>query len=217
MPLLLLWYSFACSENPASQSEDRTAAPTAASETPLGGAALVQALKQGGYVLVFRHAATDQAQVDEFAAALRAGGAGGDLTPPDDCARQRNLNQGGRDQSLAIGAAFRRLGIRGEVIASPYCRTRETAQLAFDSYQTEVALTMILDAEVDRTTVEAGRRLIVARVPTGGNRVVVTHTPNMVAMGLPLIAEGEAVILETDGSTWRMVAQVKADEWALLP
>jgi phosphohistidine phosphatase SixA len=187
------------------------------SEGPISGAALVEALEQGGYVLVFRHAATDQTQVDEFAAALRAGGTGGDLTPPDDCARQRNLNQAGRVQSGAIGEAFRRLGIRGEVITSPYCRTRETAQLAFGNYRTEAALSMVLDADVDRTTVEAGRGIIVARVPAGSNRILIMHTPNMVAMGLPLIAEGEAVILQTDGFTWRVVGQVKADEWALLP
>jgi phosphohistidine phosphatase SixA len=47
-------------------------------------------------------------------------------------ARQRNLTDGGRADARAIGAAIRSLGIPiGEVLASPFCRTRETAELIF--------------------------------------------------------------------------------------
>jgi hypothetical protein len=79
----------------------------------------VAELRRGGYVIAFRHAATDFSMSDtarEYA----------------DCAHQRNLSAAGRRQARAIGGAFRALGIPlGAVIASPYCRTLDTARLAF--------------------------------------------------------------------------------------
>ena len=54
------------------------------------------------------------------------------MTGFEDCAHQRNLTDGGRADARAIGAAIRSLGIPiGEVLASPFCRTRETAELIF--------------------------------------------------------------------------------------
>ena len=80
---------------------------------------LVRRLRGGGYVLAFRHAATDFSMTDKTR----------DLR---NCSRQRNLNADGRRQARRIGKAFRRLGIPvGQVLASPFCRTRETARLAF--------------------------------------------------------------------------------------
>ena len=53
-----------------------------------------------------------------------------------DCATQRNLDAQGRAQSVAIGASFRDLGIPvSRVLASPFCRTLETAALAFGHVQ----------------------------------------------------------------------------------
>src|SRR5918992_1485576 len=79
----------------------------------------VEGLRRGGYVLALRHAATDFSMSDTTR----------DLR---DCSRQRNLSAEGRRQARSIGSAFRRLGIPvGVVLASPYCRTRETARLAF--------------------------------------------------------------------------------------
>ena len=83
-------------------------------------AALLSALRAGGYVLYFRHTATDFGQNDEK------------MTGFEDCANQRNLTDGGRADARAIGAAIRSLGIPiGDVLASPFCRTRETAELIF--------------------------------------------------------------------------------------
>src|SRR6202035_2867623 len=50
----------------------------------------------------------------------------------EDCTTQRNLTDRGRDHSRALGEAIRSLGIPiGAVLASPMCRTMETATLAF--------------------------------------------------------------------------------------
>ncbi len=76
------------------------------------------ALREGGIVL-FRHAIAP---------------GGGD--PPGmrlgDCATQRNLDAAGREQARRIGAAIRAAGVEvGAVLASGWCRTVETAELAF--------------------------------------------------------------------------------------
>ncbi|MCB0154857.1 MAG: histidine phosphatase family protein, partial [Anaerolineae bacterium] len=96
------------------------AGPTATPPGPLAGAALLQALQHGGYVIFFRHAATYRSQLDT------------DQQNLENCATQRNLDETGQAQARAIGAAFAAANIPiGPVLASPYCRTRHTAELAF--------------------------------------------------------------------------------------
>src|SRR5512134_1792259 len=83
-------------------------------------AELVGRLREGGYVLYLRHASTDFGQNDSR------------MTRFEDCASQRNLTDRGRDEARALGEHLRRLKIPiGEVLASPFCRTMETARLAF--------------------------------------------------------------------------------------
>jgi phosphohistidine phosphatase SixA len=77
------------------------------------------ALVDGGHVAVIRHGNAPP-------------GHGGD--PPgmkiDDCTTQRNLDDIGREQSRALGEAFRKLGVRvGRVVSSPMCRCMETGRL----------------------------------------------------------------------------------------
>lgn len=92
-------------------------APAAAAEPP---AQLVGELRKGGYVLFLRHASTDFSQDDSR------------MTSFEDCATQRNLTDKGRAEARALGEHIRRLKIPiGEVLASPFCRTMETARLAF--------------------------------------------------------------------------------------
>jgi hypothetical protein len=95
-----------------------TSAPTSSSQ--LEGAKLLSALRGGGYVLYFRHTSTDFGANDEH------------MTSYADCATQRNLTEQGRAEARRIGAAIQSLAIPiGKVMASPFCRTMETAQLMF--------------------------------------------------------------------------------------
>ena len=78
--------------------------------------ALITKLRHGGFVLYLRHASTDFGQNDDG------------MRNFDDCANQRNLTDKGRDEARALGAEVKRLAIPiGPVYASPFCRTRETA------------------------------------------------------------------------------------------
>src|SRR5690242_21959049 len=102
---LACWTAFAFADDPVGE---------------LAGPALRAALLRGGYVLYFRHASTDFGQNDD------------QMSGFEDCARQRNLTEPGRGEARAIGTAIRRLGVPiGDVLASPFCRTRETAELVF--------------------------------------------------------------------------------------
>src|SRR3954467_2083296 len=83
-------------------------------------ASLLAKLREGGYVLYMRHASTDFSQND---AASRS---------YEDCANQRNLTDKGREEARSVAAQIQRLHIPlGEVLASPFCRTMETARLSF--------------------------------------------------------------------------------------
>src|SRR5215510_4445669 len=80
---------------------------------------LVESLRSGGYVIVVRHGATfsDQADTDPFNF--------------DNIAKQRNLNEKGKDLAKAFGNAIRQVGIpAGEVYTSNFNRAFETAVLA---------------------------------------------------------------------------------------
>lgn len=95
-------------------------ARTAQPAKPIPGTQLLAELRNGGYVIYFRHTSTDFSRDDARSQS------------DDDCANQRPLTDKGRDEARAIGAAIRDLKIPlGKVLASPRCRTMETAMLAF--------------------------------------------------------------------------------------
>ena len=79
---------------------------------------LVNALLQGGYVIVFRHGATNRDQADT------------DPLHPDNIAQQRLLSEPGRRVAAEVGQAFQTLGIPlGKVYTSKFNRAVETGRL----------------------------------------------------------------------------------------
>jgi virginiamycin B lyase len=170
---------------------------------------LVRRLRSGGYVLAFRHAATDFSMSDTTR----------DLR---DCSRQRNLNADGRRQASAIGSAIRRLGIPiGRVLASPYCRTRDTARLAFGRAVSSDAL---LSARFIANRTARGRqparlRRLLARKPRRGtNTALISHNFAIDDAAGVNLAEGEAAVV-TPGrgrEGFEIVQTIEADEWTRL-
>ncbi len=125
---------------------------------PTGPLEVVDRLRDGGYVVFLRHAETDHSQKDRLG------------VPLTDCDGQRNLNDAGRAQARSIGEAWRALELPlGDVLSSGYCRTRETAQLAFGRATIVPALTGIPAEMVGTYTgrVRALRRLLGTRPPDG--------------------------------------------------
>jgi phosphohistidine phosphatase SixA len=137
----------------------------------------------------------------------------------EDCTKQRNLNEEGRIQSREIGAAIAALNIPiGTVLSSPYCRTRETAMLAFGRAETTPKLDNAFINADRRPELQAALQQLVKETPKAGtNTVLVTHGDNMSrAMGVS-VAEGEAVIVQPDGSGgFTIVTRVLSDQWKML-
>jgi phosphohistidine phosphatase SixA len=179
------------------------AAGTAAADTLLAPQAAIDALRRGGYVLYFRHAATDMSKND-------AG-----MTSYDDCPTQRNLVDRGRDDARAIGAAVRALGIPiGKVRASPFCRTVETAALAFGRAEKSAEARGGPRRADDAARYAPLRRLLSQAPAPGTNDVIVSHgNPFYAVAGPPYLAEGEAAVVQPAGDGFRVIARLRVEDW----
>ena len=153
--------------------------------------------------LVFRHAATDFSKPDQ------------DPVVVSRCATQRNLSAQGRADARAIGRGVRRLGLRvGKVFSSAYCRTLETARLAFGRATVHRALLNTITAEHDdvwRTQIRDARRLFGTKPAAGKLTALVTHGVVVQETTGQTLEEGEAIVFRPLGnSRYRIVGRVLA-------
>ncbi len=185
----------------------------AAAAAPVDDQALLQALRGGGYSLYFRHVATDWSQSDRVDKA-------GDWRSCD-ATRMRQLSGAGREAARSIGAAMRALQIPvGEVLASPYCRTVETARLMQlgDIEETNQVMNLRVAEYVGgRASVVASARALLASAPAVGNRVVVAHG-NVAREATPAYPdEGEALVFQADGNGgFLLKARIGVNDWPRL-
>lgn len=167
---------------------------------------LASALRSGGYVIVMRHASSPR----QLPTARTAN--------PDNLNRERQLDETGRRQAQAMGKALRRLRIPiGKVLCSPAYRALETAhQMGFTGID-------IVDElgnkgmRVSRKTYVAWLRANVTQPPASGNRLLITHGPN-VAGAFPKytagMKEGEALIFHPDGKGGTvMTGRIRITDW----
>lgn len=172
------------------------------------GDALVKALRQGGYVILMRHASSPREEPDKKTA------------HSDNLTFERQLDEAGRASAAAMGKALRDLKIPiGDVLASPTYRARETVRLAqFGNPRTYPELGD--GGQNMRGATESQSEWLqkkVTQIPAGNNTIIVTHFPNItrafpqVASGL---ADGEALIFGSDGKGGAtLAARVKIEEW----
>lgn len=147
--------------------------------------ALFDSLRAGGYVLMFRHMATDWGQRDPG--------------PSPECFPGRNLIHEGRVQSREVGWAMTALGITlGDVFSSPVCRCWESAELIAGRHEKRQHWASGGNASANR------KRDLGTPTAAGTNRLIITHD----AVILPLtsftsaeIMEGDAVLVRPDGDT----------------
>lgn len=206
--LLLLIGSVVSNQRTSMAQSMMTAVATSPATVQSGmlqGEALVAALRQGGYIIFFRHSATDRSQSDT------------DTKNLENCQTQRNLNDKGRADSRAIGEAIRALNIPiGDVLTSGYCRAREMAQLAFGRSETNADLVLPATEDQERLGL-ALRRLLVTIPKAGTNTVLISHQPN-IQFGVDIVPqEGEAIIFQPSKKVGYMqVGSIKVEDWAAL-
>ncbi len=155
----------------------------------LEGPALLQALQQGGYVILMRHAATEPVAPDPA------------FFDIDDCETQRPLSDQGRRQAKLVNEAAKKLGIRpGQVLSSPYCRCLETARLAFGRAEPSEILSVfdrLPPLEKDERGAAIRRMLGTKPAKEGTNTVLITHTGTLLyTFGLDTKPEGVAHVFE---------------------
>jgi phosphohistidine phosphatase SixA len=177
---------------------------------------LVSSLKDGGYVIVFRHGATDDSQKDVYPFKF------------DDMSAQRQLSEKGRELARELGAALKKLGVPiGEVYTSRLNRAVETGRLLggkdvspVDELTDSGAGSASAMANPDGKNAKIGRAvrdLVNAPSKPGVNNLAVTHKTNVAdAFGKEFsdIREGEALVYKTSSSgPAALVARVQANEW----
>jgi phosphohistidine phosphatase SixA len=193
---------FLLAHSPASPAELRT---------------LVPMLREGGYVIVFRHGASDDSQKDVYPLNF------GDMTA------QRQLSEKGRETARQIGAAIKQLRIPiGEVDTSRLNRAIETGKLVSD--QEVHALDALTDSGAGSAAAMANptggnakaglalRELVNAAPKAGTNTVIVTHKTNIAdAFGKEAsdVQEGEAFVYKPHGPAGpaELIGRVKAADW----
>lgn len=154
--------------------------------------ALWQQLAAGGKVVLMRHGE------------VKAGRNNGDSLARDPtCQRERNLSDAGEAQARRVGETFRARGIAvAGVRHSPFCRTADTARLAFGGGTPAAYLFLreVLGAEEaaaqTRTLSE-----VIGGFAGPGNLVLVTHEPNVAAVSFELIKPADLLVLQPRGGS----------------
>ena len=119
-----------------------------------------------------------------------------------DCATQRNLDEAGRAEARALGRQMRARGLRVTAVwTSQWCRTRETARLAFGESlpRAEPAFDSFFDqSDAARESQTAKARAMLARWKGPGTLVVVTHQVNIGALAGISTASAQAVVVRSE-------------------
>lgn len=150
-----------------------------------------------GTVVLFRHA-------------LAPGG--GDPTgfQPNNCATQRNLSAEGRTQAVRMGQTFQRHGVEVTTVwASEWCRTRDTADLAFPAKRTDQPLFNSFFYAPERQPAQTLAALDLLGTWKGpGVLVVVTHQVNISALTGVIPDSGEGVVIALKGRDVKVLGRI---------
>jgi phosphohistidine phosphatase SixA len=128
-----------------------------------------------------------------------------------DCTTQRNLSDVGRNQARRIGVRLNTAGVTvNQVLSSQWCRTTETAELAFPGKVTgDATFNSFFENRRDepRQTLLARTLLSAWRGP--GTLVVVTHQVNITALTGIVPTSGEGIVLRMDNGKLTIVGRIK--------
>ena len=167
---------------------------------------LVSQLRQGGYVIFFRHGSTDHSQKDI------------DKKNLANCETQRRLDDRGRQQAKLIGDGFKKMGIPvGDAITSYYCRCINTAKIAFGKATPSMDITSIQGVPLDvrQQRISNLRKMLNTPPKPGTNTVLVAHQWMFKDAAGHQLSEGEAAIFKPRPNAFaaQYIRRVKPVEW----
>ena len=175
----------------------------------LEGQALIEALQEGGSVILMRHTSTESFVPGEGTHDDRG------------CAGQRNLDERGRQEARDVGAAFKSLGIPvGAVLTSPYCRCVDTGKLAFGKGipSEDLAVFDELSGPEREAKGKLIRKLLNTAPADGRNTIMITHTGTLLySFGLETRPEGIAHIFRPASfGNAIYLGRVTPEQWSAL-
>jgi phosphohistidine phosphatase SixA len=178
---------------------------------PARAADLVPALKDGGYVVVMRHAHSPAAPPAQ------------DQVDPANHTGERQLDAQGKAEAAAIGRGLKAGAVPiGTVYSSPTFRALQTVLLM--GFRRATAQAELGDGGSSMAASAAGQagtawlKAKAAEVPAKGTDVlIVTHGPNIaLAFGDALkdLGDGEAAVFRPDGAGgFSLAGRIKPDAW----
>src|SRR5207247_632950 len=128
------------------------------------------------------------------------------------------LTEKGRKQPRSVGEHIKRLKSPvGRVLASPYCRTMETARLAFGKAQPMQEARGGPARTDDPKRYDGLRKLLASQPSPGTNTVISSHgNPFHAVAGPPYLAEGEIAVVRSPGdSAFAVVGRLGRQAWEL--
>lgn len=141
-------------------------------------------LRQGGCVLLLRHARTEPGVGDPPGFSLAQ------------CSTQRNLSAEGRAQAERLGTWMRSQGLAPQAVrTSAWCRCRDTATLAFGSATDWRALNSFFESRSHEAAQTRELRQTLQAVKPGTWEAWVTHQVNISSLTGEFTAMGEALII----------------------
>ena len=155
-------------------------------------AATWSALAAGGKVVLMRHASVQEGK-----------GFGNSLVRDPSCRKERNLSGPGKDEARAIGERFRAHNVPiHDVRHSPYCRTADTAKLAFDRGTAVDYLSLLEVLPPDQAAAQSAQLAEVIGTYSGsGTLVLITHEPNINAISFEIMGKGDFLVLQPMGGS----------------
>ena len=173
---------------------------------------LLHSLKHGGFIFYVRHG---EATVGEDLPYFNF----------QDCLTQRNLSEYGRRQAIYFGEILRylQIPIQSFVSASPFCRTIETALLAFGSENVQVIPFLYEIYRLTGDLPNSDRQLILNNFEAnlkimpedGHNKVIVAHSfPEGEGLGeIPFMG---TVIIKPKGAGngYEIVKRLSLEDWS---
>ena len=114
-----------------------------------------------------------------------------------DCSTQRNLDDRGRAQAQAIGAAIRAAGVEVDrVLTSQWCRSAETARLlGLGAVTEEPALNSFFADRSTRDAQTEATGALLAALPAEETAILVSHQVNISALTGVYPRSGEVFVL----------------------